>query len=67
MWCMCRTWGVAADVLRVLQVRATEVTRLAVVTTWGGGMAGVRRDVLPWLQIMTELGVSSFYVRPVVQ
>jgi hypothetical protein len=44
------------------QVRAANVTRLAVVTTWGGGMAGVRRDLLPWMQIMTELGVSSFYV-----
>lgn len=45
------------------QVREANVTRLAVVTTWGGGMAGVRRELLPWLQLMTELGVGSFYVR----
>ena len=48
-------------------MRAANVTRLAVVTTWGGRMAGVRRDLLPWLQIMTELGVSSFYVCLVIQ
>lgn len=58
-----RHMGVAADVLHLQQVRAANVTRLAVVTTWGGGMASVRRDLLPWMQIMTELGVSSFYVR----
>ena len=25
---------------------------------------GIRRDLVPWLQIMTELGVSHFYVNP---
>lgn len=46
-----------------MQVRVANVTRLAVVTTWGGSLAGVRRNILPWLQVMTELGVTSFYVR----
>ena len=39
-------------------------SRVAIVTTWGGSMAGLRRDVVPWMQLMTELGVSRFYVRP---
>lgn len=45
------------------QVAAANVTRLAVVATWGGSVRGVRRDLLPWMQIMTDLGVSHFYVR----
>lgn len=48
------------------QVRTTAAARVAVVTTWGGGLAGVRRDLLPWMQIMTELGVERFYVRILV-
>jgi len=43
-------------------VAAANVTRLAVVTTWGGSISGVRRDVVPWMQLMTELGVTHFYV-----
>ncbi|KAL6776982.1 hypothetical protein ACKKBF_B19730 [Auxenochlorella protothecoides x Auxenochlorella symbiontica] len=37
-------------------------TRVAVVTTSGVDLRGVRREVLPWLQYHTEMGVSRFYI-----
>ena len=49
--------------LVVLQMSAaTNSTKVAVVTTWGGDCWGVRKDFLPWLQLMTELGTAQFYV-----
>ena len=47
-----------------VQAEATAPARVAVVTTWGGTVRGLRRDLVPWMQLMTELGVRRFYVRP---
>lgn len=35
---------------------------VAIVATVGADLAGVRKELLPWMQYHTELGVSKFYV-----
>eukprot|EP01023_Acetabularia_acetabulum_P027013 TRINITY_DN25552_c0_g1_i3.p1 TRINITY_DN25552_c0_g1~~TRINITY_DN25552_c0_g1_i3.p1 ORF type:complete len:728 (-),score=153.66 TRINITY_DN25552_c0_g1_i3:96-2009(-) len=37
-------------------------TKVAAYTTTASGLYGVRKDILPWIQYHTELGVSKFYV-----
>ncbi len=46
------------------QVDAQNTAKVVVVTTWGGDVWGVRRELLPWMQVLMELGVCHFYVRP---
>lgn len=63
--CCCEIKERAARVaLMKMQAEATAPARVAVVTTWGGTIKGLRRDLVPWMQLMTELGVRRFYVRP---
>lgn len=42
--------------------RGLEV-HVAIVATVGADLRGVRKELLPWMQYHTELGVSKFYVR----
>lgn len=46
------------------QTQAREQLKVAIVTTTGADLRGVRRELLPWMQYHTALGVTQFYVRP---
>lgn len=49
---------------RVLsQVQAGESLRACLAATVSADVAGLRRELLPWLQYHTELGAAHFYVR----
>ena len=41
---------------------AAEAVRVAIVATVAADLAGVRRELLPWLQYHTALGVTQFYL-----
>jgi hypothetical protein len=41
---------------------ATATTTVAIATTTSVDLLGVRREILPWIQYHTEIGVSQFYI-----
>ena len=61
--CTHRGFPVTAPCLPCLQVQGGEALRACIAATVAADVAGVRRDLLPWLQYHTELGVGHFYVR----
>ncbi len=49
------------------QVLERETVRACIATTTSVDLEGVRREILPWMQYHTELGVMHFYVRQMIR
>lgn len=46
----------------LMQNRARNSTQICIYTTSSVDLMGVRRELLPWIQYHTELGIAHFYV-----